>query len=732
MANTTERKGPGLGVFLGVFTPTMLTILGVIMFMRVGWLVGVAGIGGALAIVALANVITFLTAMSVSALATNMRVGVGGAYFIISRSLGLEVGGAVGIPLYLSQVLSVTLYCYGLAESLRVVWEGVPVPQVAGLLVIFVTAVASRSTELTLKLQLPVMVLIAAAIMSLFLGASWGSANVATWGPFTDDLGHVGFWGAFAVFFPAVTGILAGVSLSGDLEDPAESIPKGVLASVAVGAVVYMMVPIALASSAPREALLNDSLIWTQIAAVPLLVMPGLWGAILSSAFGSVLGAPRTLQALATDEVVPKQLGAADPETGDPTVGLYLSGVLALIAVFLGDLNTVAEWVTIFFLTTYGALNTVAVVEVLVDDPSYRPRISTPWWGAALGAIGCFVAMFAINPRACMVAISVECVIFFLLRRRAFETEFGDARSGLILSLAHLLVRLYTDARQDPRNWRPTMLVLTRDLVRDLAAVRMASSFGDHRGMLSVVNIEERPLAELPHPDTVLPPKRAFLREHGIEAFCELTAVPEVDDATIAAICQAHGFGAMNANTILFPWDGHDRSALARILHHAHYLARIDRCTLVYRSEMGVRETTHYGRRPLVVIWWKGLESNGDLMLLLANLLSRNDQYRGANIRLRTVVDTQAEADAWRAIANELIGRIRMDVTADAVVRAAGETVVEVIQRSSADARLVFLGLTDADSGQEDAVAERMAQMVEGMPDTLFVRNAGPFRGRLV
>ena len=116
-----------LGAFVGVFTPTVLTILGVIMFLRMGWVVSNAGLRGTLLIVVIANAITLITALSMSALATNMKVGVGGAYFIISRSLGLEVGGAIGIPLYLSQVLSVTLYAYGLAESVKIVWPGAPV-----------------------------------------------------------------------------------------------------------------------------------------------------------------------------------------------------------------------------------------------------------------------------------------------------------------------------------------------------------------------------------------------------------------------------------------------------------------------------------------------------------------------------------------------------------------------------------------------------------------------------
>ncbi len=729
--NAAKTESKGLGAFLGVFTPTILTILGVIMFMRVGWLVGTAGLVGTMVIVVMANAITFLTSLSVSSLATNMRVGVGGAYFIISRSLGVEIGGAVGIPLYLSQVLSITLYSYGLAESLNSLFDWIPVTITAAVIVVGVTAVASKSTELTLKLQLPVMVLIFAAIASLLLGADFGDPQVPMWGSFTDNAGDVGFWGAFAVFFPAVTGILAGVSLSGDLKDPGSAIPRGVMAAVAVGFVVYLIIPIALASSASQADLLTDSLIWTKVAAVGFLVMPGLWGAILSSAFGSALGAPRTLQALAMDRLVPEHLGRIDEESGEPLVGLYLSGALALVAVFLGDLNTVAEWVTIFFLTTYGALNAVAVVEILVADPSYRPRILIPWWAAGLGAIGCFVAMFAINPVACGVAIFIEAVIFFLFRRRAIETEWGDARNGLILSLAHALVVWFTDAKKDARNWRPQVLVMTRNLDKDMPTVNLAGQMGSRQGILTVAELREQPLEEIEAPVAEIERNRQELREHGIDAFYEMVAIPEIDDGVVLGVAQAHGFGGMNANTVMFQWDDDRVESLSRHLRYSRELGRLDKCVLIYHPS---RETWRE-RKPgtaRVVVWWSGLQANGDLMLLLAWMLSRGTQMHGADIVLRTVASDDSEAAQWRENAASLSERVRIPMKLEPIVRQSNDSAYDVIVENSAGADLVVLGLANYDKAEEADAAERLAGLVTRLPSTLLVRNSGPFRGRLM
>ncbi|MEO1085839.1 MAG: hypothetical protein AAFY88_16495, partial [Acidobacteriota bacterium] len=176
--STPSANSPArLGTFLGVFTPSLLTILGVVLFLRTGWVVGQVGLVPALSIVVLAHVITISTALSVAAVATNMHVGAGGAYYMISRSLGLELGGAIGIPLFLAQTFSVTLYSFGFAESLELFWPGLPQKPVAAVTVLVVSLIAGRSTQLALKLQLPIMLGIGLALISLFVGAGQKTAT---------------------------------------------------------------------------------------------------------------------------------------------------------------------------------------------------------------------------------------------------------------------------------------------------------------------------------------------------------------------------------------------------------------------------------------------------------------------------------------------------------------------------------------------------------------------------
>lgn len=716
-----EGKRLALGTFLGVFTPAILTILGVILFLRLGWVVGNAGLGGTLVIVLLSNGITLLTALSLSALATNMRVGIGGAYFLISRTVGLEVGGAIGIPLFLSQVLSVTLYCYGLAEALLAPWDGAPrvaVAALAGALVLGVGAVANRSTELTLKVQLPIMALIGASILSLLLGVDWGGSRVPAVGPWED----AGFWGVFAVFFPAVTGILAGVSLSGDLADPGRSIPRGVLAAVGTGLVVYLVLPFALANGAPPEAL-DETMVWTRIAWLPWLVVPGLLGAILSSAFGSILSAPRTLQALSHDGLAPASFAEVDPATGEPTRALWLSTGVAFLAVLLGDLNAVAAVLTMFFLTTYGTLNLVAAIEGLVGDPGFRPRIRVHWALSLLGALGCLVAMFAIHPLACAVAIIVEVGIYWTLRRRSLEAAFGDVRGGMLLSSARYALMRLRDARMEARSWRPHILVLTTDAVSGIETIRLADGFGQHRGIVTVTtlvlgDVEDHP--ELPAQTTAL---RRFVQRHGVEAFCEAVAVPDLADGVLA-VAQAHGFAGLESNTVVFAWP-EDGREVGLLLGITRKLALLERCTLIHRHVPG-------GRGSRIVVWWKGLEHNGDLMLLLAHLLTYDPHWHDARIVLRSVAETAEEARQREAEFADLLPAIRIDADVEVVVRPPGGNVADLLRAHSRDARLVFLGMRIAAAGEEEAYGAELARLVEGLPSTVLVRNAGPFRGRLV
>ncbi|MHC4915182.1 MAG: amino acid permease, partial [Planctomycetota bacterium] len=321
----TQPRGNRFGTFGGVFTPSILTILGVIMFMRANFVVGHGGIRNAVLILLIAKSITLLTALSASAIGTNMRVRGGGAYYLISRVLGPEFGGAIGIALFCALALSVPFYILGFTEALV---RSVPVLEphfslltFAGAAVLFFVAYVGAGWAI--KTQYVIMTFLFLAIVAFTGGqianfsaerfaANWGPADAARMPSGTVVLS---FWALFAIYFPAVTGIDAGINMSGDLGDPTRSIPRGALAAVGVGFMVYLSQMLLGGGAYERYAadgpnmieqpyqLLRDFALFGQVGAIAVVL--GVFAATLSSALGSYLGGPRVLQAVSRDRILP-------------------------------------------------------------------------------------------------------------------------------------------------------------------------------------------------------------------------------------------------------------------------------------------------------------------------------------------------------------------------------------------------------------------------------------------
>ena len=717
-----------LGTFLGVFTPTILTILGVIMYLRFGWVLGHVGLLKTLLIVVLANALTVITSLSLSAVATNSRVGVGGAYYIISRSLGLDIGGAIGLPLFLSQAFSVTLYAFGLAESLRFVCPDVPVGPAAFLIILAVGGLAFRGAGAALRSQLPIMGLIVLSLLALGAGALFqgdpGSTLMA------GASGEVEFWVVFAVFFPAVTGIMAGLSLSGDLQDPQKAIPRGTLIATLTGFAVYLLVPVLLALGSNPETLREDPLVWTQIAVLgPWLVLPGLWGAIFSSAVGSMLGAPRTLQALAMDRLAPRKLASLTGKHQQPVFGLIGTLVIALGAVFLGSLNAVATVVTLFFLTVYGTVNLVAALEKLSGNPSWRPRVKVHWAVSLAGAVGCFAVMVLINLPASIAAVVIELGIWLLLKRRERKEDWGDVRRDLYEAIIRWTLIRLSNRPMTARNWRPHILVFVGNIERRLDLVRYGAWLSEDRGVVTVCELVVGDLLDL-ELDTKERQQQmdALLRSEGIVAFGEVDVVQDIERGIIA-VAQANGIAGIESNTVLLGWpDSQER--LVHFLRVIRRLKRLNQSLLIGKVEpLGPAVE---GKPRTIHVWWGGLERNGDLMLLLAYLLSRNPSWRDADIQIKSIASNELMREKTERMLAQLIPEIRIKAKIEVMAKPDGVTVKELIHRQSAAADLVFLGLSTPEAGAEEEYAQRLIDLAAGLRSLFFVHNGSLFIGELV
>ena len=260
--NTPDRR---FGTFGGVFTPDVLTILGVIMYLRLTWVVGNSGFVGAVLIILLAKTVTICTGLSMSSITTNIKIGAGGAYSIISKSLGLEAGGSIGISLYIAQTLSAALYIIGFTEGwLRVFPNHTPIV-VSSIAWISLLIISYISAQLAIRVQYIIMTIIGISLLSFFITPAKPLTQFALYGNFED----AGFWRVFAVFFPAVTGIMAGANLSGDLKDPRRSIPLGTISAIVVTMIIYVAIAYVAARIATPAELRANQLI---------MVDKALWG----------------------------------------------------------------------------------------------------------------------------------------------------------------------------------------------------------------------------------------------------------------------------------------------------------------------------------------------------------------------------------------------------------------------------------------------------------------------
>ncbi len=717
------RTGYGFGTFKGVFTPSILTILGVIMFLRFGWVLGQVGLGRTLLIVGLSTGITLLTAVSLAALATNMRVAGGGAYFIISRSLGAETGAAVGVPLYLAQAIGVAFYLAGFAESVAATFPGLEARTVALVALGALTLITWFSADLALRTQYAVMAAIAISLAAFFLGRP---LPAAAGDPALAPVARLPFWAVFAVFFPAVTGIEAGIAMSGDLKDPARSLPRGTFAAILTGLAVYVAIPILLhLRVADPERLLREPLIMREVARWGWPIVLGVWGASLSSAVGAMLGAPRTLQALSRDRAAPRLFGRGYGRGDEPRLAALASFAVALLAILAGGIDAIAPVLSMFFLTSYACLNLAASLETLVAVPHWRPTFRAHWGVSLFGAAACVGVMLMINAGAALVALACCALIFATMKRRQARARWGDLwRAFWGWTAGQALLRL--DRRPvDERSWTPNLLVLSGLPSERWYLVEVADAIARGRGLTTVAMV----LPEDATPERTATAQRAvrdYLRRHDVEAFVKL--LPAGDPLEGARLLvDNYGFGPLAPNTVLLGDTGEPgrRAAYAAFLMR---LQRQRRNVLVVREgpELSAEGEEAPGPAPgaAIDVWWEGKGPNAWFMLAIAYQLSLSPDWRAAPLRLNSVVRDPEERAPVEARLRERIAAARVPAEGRVLVGTGGD-VFATIREASRDARLCILGMRPC--GEEEtpeayaAWLDDLLRRAGGLPLTAFV-----------
>ena len=695
---TSGTKMGTLGTFSGVFTPSILTILGIILFLRLGYVVGNAGLGRALLMIGLANVISILTSFSLSAIATNMKVKGGGDYYLISRTLGVEFGGAIGIVLFLAQSVSIAFYCIGFGEAVAAMLPGggEALPQIiAALAVSFLFVFAWLGADWATRFQYVVMTILAVALFSFFAGglAKWENATlVQNW---ASPASGPGFWVLFAIFFPAVTGFTQGVSMSGDLKDAGRSLPIGTFLAVGVSVIVYFGAAVVFASALPGNILAGDYGAMKHAALFGFLINAGVVAATLSSGMASFLGAPRILQSMASDRIFPFLMPFAKGAgpAGNPRRGVLLSCGIAFATIGLGKLNLIAPVVSMFFLVSYGLLNYATHYEARASSPSFRPRFR--WFHPRLSLLGwlaCLGAVLAIDLRAGAVAIAVLFAIYQYLKRTAGPARWADSRRSYHFQRIRENLLAAAAEKEHPRDWRPQLLAFSDDSPRRERLLRFATWLEGGSGLTTAVRIlEGEGLKMLRLKEEAEEELRKSITQYGLKAFPLVVAAPNLQ-VGMHTLVQAFGIGPLRANTILLNWLEQAPKGVLGVaeLRYARNLREAFRfgCNILVLdaddTEWAALEALPPNERRIDVWWWGDATSR--LMLLLAYLMTRNEDWDEAKIRVLAASQEHSSEETM-----EDLQRTLQEVRIEADPEIVKETNFDAIAEHSADAAFVFL-----------------------------------------
>lgn len=709
---TDSAHARKFGTFTGVFRPTILTILGVMMYLREGWLVGHGGILGAIAVIAACYLITGTTALSLSSITTNIRVGSGGAFSIISQSLGLEVGGAIGIPFYLAQGVSAAMYLYGFWEGWHYLFPGHPQTVVLGVSFGFVVALSYFSASLAFRVQIVILFSVVLALISMAAGtpqAAHGSPHLM---PAT---GGESFRSLFAVFFPASTGIMVGASMSGNLLNPRRSIPAGTMAAWGVSLAVYIALAVWYGSVAAPEELRTAMTIGIDRARWPQLVLVGVILSCFCAALSSLVAAPRVLQALAANQLIPLNSWFAREPRGEPRNAVLFTASLVAFALLAGDLNTIATILTMFFLMAYFAINGVVALEQGLDLLSFRPEFQIPRAVPIAGAVASLLGMIAINPLVGLLAIAITIGVYIYLDRLRLETPWETVHSSLFFSIANWAARRANARVQTgvQRSWRPNFLIPIEREIQFEGNYRFVRNLVYSQGSVHVVALRrpDQPVEfdGLPHLVQALQQEDGLFANHAVldvQSFCRglrdcVAVMAGVFFRPNIIFTSTEGRTDEDIRVILHTARQHGMGVLLLALHPIAGLGRERNVTLWVRDQSPD--------------WQLGLKlANLDLAVLMSHQLCKN---WGAAIQLRTVVRNGTDVATANRFLTDLLHQARMSKGVQVDVRA-GSFRVALQECPRADIHVLGLAETTTVANMHEIVSA-----VDG--SCLFVMDSG-------
>ena len=722
-----------------VFLTAISTILGAILFLRFGYAVANTGFMGAVGIIVLGHIVTIATAMALAEIATNQKVEGGGEYFIISRSFGLEIGGAIGIALFLSQAISVAFYVIAFGEALTPLIDllrtefGITIPDkrlmTLPATILLALVVIGKGADIGLRVLYVVVGVLGVSLLLFFMGDATEAMDA------TRPIGLLSstvdapdaFFLVFAICFPGFTGMTAGVGLSGDLKDPRKSIPIGTLAATLTGMVVYVAVAYKLAISASPETLNGDQLVMSQVALWGPIIPIGLAAATISSALGSSLVAPRTLQAVAGDKLFPsgrmnRILAKGRPGTNEPTNASIVVFAIATAFVAVGSVDFVARIISMVFMLSYGSLCMISFLEHFAAEPSYRPAFRSRWYISLVGAFMCIWLMFKMSAPYALLALSLMALLYLVIARTNPDRG-GLARllTGATFQLGRqlqiFLQRASRKGVQGGDGWRPAAICMSTSSFERLDALDLLRWISYRFGSATYIHLVEAYLSRVSLEESRSALERLVrlsdLSQSNI--YMDTLINPSYGDA-LGVVAQLPGLSGMPNNLILFEFDKEKPEELQTLVGSYRILpaAGFDVCVLAASDRS-------FGYHREIHIWITPTDfGNAPLMILLGYILLGHPDWDDAQIKLFAVFPEE-EIEREKEVMLSLVRSGRLPISTkniELIIRRPNINVQSLIQERSRDADLTMVGFV----GEE--VRQRKIEAftgTEGLGNVLFV-----------
>jgi amino acid transporter len=694
-----------------VYFTAIATILGAILFLRFGFAVGTLGFWGVIGIILLGHLVTIPTALAISEIATNKRVEGGGEYFIISRSFGMNIGATIGFALFISQAISVAFYIIAFTEAFEFLFnwissrfdftlprQVISIPAMIGLSVL----ILKKGAAVGMKTLYFVVAILLISLLLFFLGNTEYSTthDFSLASPGKGDMSQ--FFLVFAIIFPAFTGMTAGVGLSGDLKRPGKSIPLGTILATVSGMIVYFFIVYKLASSASLESLRDPSnqLVMGDIALAGGLIIPlGLAASTFSSAIGSILVAPRTLQALAGDRSFPSKrlnlfLKRGRGETNEPYNATLVTVVIAMVFVIIGDVNKVAGIISMFFMVTYGSLCLISFLHHFGSSPSYRPSFRSRWYLSLVGFVASLWVMFKIDTWFALAAISIMVLLYLYIN------NYHKTRKGLVSIFTNALFQLnrslqvylqQTRKSRGSKEWRPSAICISRDSFRRDKAFQLLNWISYKYGFGTYIHLigDYYSKASREQSGQELEKLIKNFQGKGSHVYVDTMISPSYTSAVAQAI-QLPGISGMENNMIIFEYDREHPANLKEIVENFALVNAGNFDVCIYGSS---KRTINFKNG--IHVWIRSIDyENSHLMILLSFIIQGHPAWRRSEIKIYDVCRKVQEAETRKNL-EEMVQTGRLPITSkniQVIPEEEGLSAKGMIAQHSAHAGLTIIG----------------------------------------